>query len=511
MNQYNGKAQHEPSSDKVVLAQLCAALPPLPSVLRYHDEFTDSVHSIRNPENVKAFELMLYGRSRILDFSSFSTECAVIFKHVFAYLIAQNLNVGTVYTYLCYAHLFTSEDVTELVSAEPTGIGIVWKALRGRELQPQAYKAAKSLLHLLCAYRLHGWSQDYHAFLSTALPLPSVDKYAAVRSGDVFLSAEEEALIVRHLDDMAEQVRRSQVVSYGALEDAAMLLCAYQFAMRPIQIGMLDVCHIRIWNDEISDEPTVHLTFHMAKQRGTKSRLPLTRRVKREWVSIFVRLKANFEVTNEEGSTKFFRVKSSQEVGTRIAELVRRLINSDDIGSATDLRHTAAQRLVDAGASHEELAEFLGHAQTNTGLVYYATSASHAERVNKALGESDVYRRVAKIAHDRFISSDELSQLKEEQQVAAVPHGIPITGIGGCQSGQPGCPYNPVTSCYGCRKFMPVNDRTLHEKVLGDMRETVLFFESSSRSNIRTPTYMQLQRTIAEIQTVIDELQEGVA
>jgi hypothetical protein len=204
-------------------------------------------------------------------------------------------------------------------------------------------------------------------------------------------------------------------------------------------------------------------------------------------------------------------VKSAQEVGERISILVRNLIDSDDRGTATDLRHTAAQRLVDAGASHEELAEFLGHAQTNTGLVYYATSASHAERVNKALGASDVYRRIAQIAHDRFISYEELTALKSEQQIAAVPHGIPIAGIGGCQSGQPGCPYNPVTSCYGCRKFMPVNNKSLHEKVLNDMRETVLFFENSSRADIKSPTYMQLQQTISEIQAVIKELSEKTA
>ena len=187
--------------------------------------------------------------------------------------------------------------------------------------------------------------------------------------------------------------------------------------------------------------------------------------------------------------------------------LVRSLIGTEGLGTATDLRHTAAQRLVDAGASHEELAEFLGHAQTNTGMIYYTTSASHAERVNRALGASTIYRQVAKIAHDRFISPGELAALKEEKQIAAVPHGMPISGIGGCTSGQPSCPYNPVTSCYGCRKFMPTTDLGLHIQVLTDMRDVVLLFERSSRGDVQSPAYMQLQRTIAEIQTVIGELE----
>jgi hypothetical protein len=58
---------------------------------------------------------------------------------------------------------------------------------------------------------------------------------------------------------------------------------------------------------------------------------------------------------------------------------------------------------------------------------------------------------------------------------------------------------------------MPVTDKGLHSKVLGDMREIVLFFERSSRADLKSPTYMQLQRTIGEIQTVIDELEGGGA
>jgi hypothetical protein len=35
----------------------------------------------------------------------------------------------------------------------------------------------------------------------------------------------------------------------------------------------------------------------------------------------------------------------------------------------------------------------------------------------------------------------------------------------------------------------------------------VVFFDRSSRGDTRSPAYLQLQRTIAEIQTVIDELE----
>ena len=496
-----------------VLTRLCAALPRLPSVLRYYDEFDDVVRSIRNPENQASFELFLNGTRTLLDFARNGYECSFVYKHVFAFILAQNISVVTLANRLSAARYLTPIDVAALVDAGPTRIGPVWKALRARVLPTSTYVASKYVLQLLCAHRLNGWSNDYLAYLSTALPLPAEDKYAGVRSGDVFLSADEEALIIRHLDQIAGQLTQDNAIrpTPRELADAGMLLCAYQFAMRPIQIAMLDVRHVRIWNDEVSGYPTIHLTFHMAKQRGNGKRVAMTRRVKTEWASLFVQWKAHLDAEGVAGSERFFQVESSWEVGNRIAVLVRALLDSDDIGTATDLRHTAAQRLVDAGASHEELAEFLGHAQTNTGLVYCAASASHAERINRALGASEVYQRVAKIAHDRFISPEELAHLKGEQQIAAVPHGIPIAGIGGCTSGQPACPYNPVTSCYGCRKFMPVHDKALHERVLADMRGVVLFFDRSSRGDTRSPAYLQLQRTIAEIQAVITEIEESEA
>jgi len=494
-------------SDDDALLRLCESLQPLPSVLRYYDEFDDATRAIRNPSDESVFELFFHGRSLKIDFGRRSRECGLIFKHVLMLMLKQDLSVTTIASYFSKFHQLTDKDIAALARTSPIGIGLLWAELRTHEMSAGGYLLAKHMLHLLCTYRWNGWSQDYRTYLSTTLPLPAVDKYAAVRSGDVFLSADEEATIVRHLDEIVVAIKRDEPMLHTMVADAGMLLCAYQFAMRPVQIGMLDVRHVRIWKDEIAEEPTVHLTFHMAKQRGAKQRIPLTRRVKREWTPIFTYLKASLHAANIDGAPKFFQVASANEVSVRISALVRGLIGSEELGTATDLRHTAAQRLVDSGASHEELAEFMGHAQTNTGLVYYATSASHAERVNRALGASEVYRRVAKIAHDRFISPDELSTLKEEQQIAAVPHGIPISGIGGCQSGQPHCPYSPVASCYGCRKFMPVADKALHGKVLSDMREIVLFFEQSSRGDVKSPTYLQLQRTIGEIQTVIAELE----
>jgi hypothetical protein len=233
----------------------------------------------------------------------------------------------------------------------------------------------------------------------------------------------------------------------------------------------------------------------------------MLRRIKQDWARLFLALQEVRQSQSVDAADRLFRVASSKEVQERLGKLLKSLTGGNHV--ATDLRHAAAQRLVDAGASHEELAEFMGHSDVRTGLVYYEASSTQAERVNKALGLSEIYRAVAKIAHDRFISSDELTRLKEDQQIAGVPHGMPISGIGGCTSGQPACPYNPITSCYGCRKFMPVHDKAVHERVLSDFRGVVNLFRQSSRGDANSPAYLQLQRTINDVQVVIEEIEGG--
>lgn len=284
-----------------------------------------------------------------------------------------------------------------------------------------------------------------------------------------------------------------------------MLLCAYQFGMRPVQIALVTWRDIRIRHEPKSTFPTVHVTFRMVKQRSASSANPLLRRIKSEWTPLFVAMSKMALLRNKDPGGRAFGVQSANEASRRISILLRSLLRGD--ATAVNLRHTAAQRLVDAGASQEELAEFLGHSDITTGLVYYETSANQAERVNKALGISEIYQRVAKIAHSRFISADELANLKEFQQIGGAPHGVPIAGIGGCSTGQPACSYNPIMSCYGCRKFMPVHNLQMHAKVLSDFRKVVRFFHDASRGDEASPAYLQLQRTISEVQAVVHELE----
>jgi hypothetical protein len=53
---------------------------------------------------------------------------------------------------------------------------------------------------------------------------------------------------------------------------------------------------------------------------------------------------------------------------------------------------------------------------------------------------------------------------------------------------------------------MPLHDSTIHKKVLEDMRSIVTLFSSASKNDSSSPAFLQLQRTISEVQQVIQEI-----
>jgi integrase len=480
-------------------------------MIRYQDDFDDEVRSLKDYPRQSIFQFSFLGNNSYFDFSCFNIDHQYIAKFLLYQWISDDLTIHTGYNYLvCIRHLGESR-FTDIVLSGPNNIKFEWaKLLADVNLPNGVFPAVRAMLIVFSRYSVFGWSPLYYDYIRSTLPAPRRDKYAGVRSGYVFLSMYEEAKIVGFIDEISSQAKLSpETLTTDALSSGCMLLCSYLFGMRPVQIALLTMRDVRIWNETEIESPAVHLTFKMVKQRSKSKAFPLTRRVKHEWTPIVVELYSRAVASGKSGGDRLYDIDSTREVGNAIKELASSIVGCDV--TATDLRHTAAQRLVDAGASQEEVAEFMGHADNTTCLVYYATSPSQAERVNKALGISPIYQQVAKIAHAKFISPEDLAQLKDDQQIAGVPHGFPISGIGGCSTGQPSCQYNPITSCYGCHKFMPVTDITLHKRVLADMRSVVKFFDKSSRGDGDSPAFMQLKRAIASIQAVINELEPGNA
>lgn len=482
------------------VGKLPVKLPPMPAVIRYYDDFSDTYGHVNDPGRTEQWSIAYDGKQVTLDFRSFDAEVRPFIKCWCANQLAIRAPRTTEY-YLYGLKQVSLDHITAVLKTTPQEVRSTWTIISAGGLQYYALEALKSVFPFMCRFYVGPWSPEWLDYVSM-LPLPKVDKYAGVRTGDVFLSFEEEAAIVWHIDEVCRQiVTQRSAPSDDLLERTAILLCSSQFGFRPKQIAMLEMRNIRIWNDGIDEFPAVHLTFSMIKQRTSKHVFPMLRRIKREWSPLFVEVFERAARKGSAGADHIFH-RTPTEISSEISDL------TESLGcrrGATELRHTAALRLVDAGASEEELAAFMGHTDLNTGLIYFTSSRSQAERINQALGVSSTYQNVMKIAHGRFISPDELAGLKGDQQIAGVPHGMPIAGIGGCELGQPSCPNNPVMSCYGCSRFMPVVNARIHMQVLEDLRDVMKFFYVSSHAERGSPA-LQLESTIAKVQTVIDEL-----
>jgi integrase len=478
-----------------------ATLPELPRNIQYEDDYDEITRTINVSESDLQAPLYVSGSVLNVQFHRMNERVRPLLR---TYLLTaiQSLSPNTV---LARYHSFLRIapcDLEELAMAKPMQARSIWNRMIP-SYGPEELAALKVLLAFLCRINFVNWTPLHVDLVSHGLAGASRDVYATVRSGECFLSVHEEAHLIRWLDDLSS---RASSLSLAELQEACLVTCSYQFGMRPKQLGMVRQQDLMVRVSPEDGSQTAHITFKMIKQRDESlSRLPLVRKVRREWAALFGAL--NNLKSGASPEAFLFGFTNRADISRTLTDVLGRIVPGARI-TAYDLRHTLAQRMVDAGASQEELAAAMGHSSLKTGLVYFQASANQAELVNKALGASEIYQAVIKIAERKFIDHDELASLRGDKQVGGVPHGIPISGIGGCSSGQSSCPYNPISACYGCPKFMPVRDMPLHEQVLKDFRSIVLFFKNGGHGDMNSPAYLQLQRTIAEVQAVIEELRE---
>ncbi|WP_245262811.1 site-specific integrase [Ensifer sp. BR816] len=338
-------------------------------------------------------------------------------------------------------------------------------------------------------------------------PLPRVVKYfkyRVVRAGDCFLPLDQQVMIVNHIDDMcATLAANPDAVDGTALRDVCMLVMSYQYAFRPGQIARIELTDVRLFSTG-----AVHVAVLLIKQKDNSQRIRVTRRIKREWGPLFnelVKRRENGTMQPDEGVPPrlLFGLKPLA-VSRAIMELTGDL--TGEAWSPTDLRHTAAQRLADSGISHVGLTEFLGHNSDRIANVYFDASPAQAQRINEALAISPIYSNLAKIAKTKTIDKAMLLGLPSDQQIGAVPHGIPIAGIGGCNLGQSLCIKNPVLACYTCSRFMPLGEPEIHQEVLESLRPVVTEFAAASRYNQQSHAYAQLKTTLDAVRRVVEEL-----
>ena len=485
---------------------LLAHLPALPSAVRYYDDFLERTQTIRDYATWQCLRLDTDGRIVKLNFEDLDASLLPLFRYVVLDWFGR-LDAKTVLARLAALQAHVSELSRVLVAAisvRPPEFRRLWVEWYASGPPTPLAASLRQALYSLCRLAVGSWSADYEDFVN-ALPHRRADPYKAALAGDCFIPIAQQAAMTAHFDEVAALIASgAHEVSTETLRTACALIVSYQFGVRPGQA-------VRLKLDDVRMHPTdaVHLRFLVTKQKNQRPTYRL-RRVKREWCPILTEYgrRRQKEAHPPGVHPESFFCLQTREFRVRIEEASESLTGRR--WSATDFRHTGAQRLADAGASHEEIQDYLMQSQARTANLYFAASATQAAKVNRAMGLSQVYGAVAEIARTRIIDKAKLIKLPEERQIGGMPHGIPIAGIGACGVGQPNCTKNPVMSCYGgCSKFLAVRDASIHEQVADDLRSVVREFYQVERETASSPAYAQLRHVIETADRLAKDIRDG--
>jgi hypothetical protein len=483
------------------------SLPPLPPLVRYWDDFAEKTRSVRDIRNLSVIEFVCDGRQSFWDLSDLRAASAILLKHTFCWLIGRR-DPSTVRLYMeRIVGMLRRTDAAileQLAWRPPHEVRCKWDM----ELYPLfdnviVADSFKRVLHSFCAASIGHWRPEFSDYVSK-FRVPPTDVYRSVKSGECFVPAEHQQLFYEALDQLAARAHETTYDAVEQLRAAAIAALIDQHAFRPGTISRLKQADVRSF-----EGGALHIAAVVIKKQDGTERRRITRRIRREWVPIFTafgRLRDHLPRLRDTPFENFFAL-TPDGVSQAVMEFMKQ--STGDRWTATDLRHTAAQRLVDAGASADQLAEFMTHTSRMSGLVYYDQSPTQAHRINQALAVSPTYAAVVEVHRTKTIDKMALLGLPDDQQIGGVPHGIALAGIGACSLGQLLCPKNPVLSCYGCRKFLAVSDPDVHDDVVDKLRPVVLEFEAAARGHDISPAFTQLRRTLVSAQAIARELREG--
>lgn len=497
---------HGSEADSV--RRVIRALPTLPSIVRYLDEYDDTLRSIRTSDD--EWRLVWDTRTSLICLGHDDNDMRLFSKHLFAYLLSK-LSCGYVsIIHTGFSQLFPyANDLFAVIRMHPVDMTSYWnRRIVAAKADEAAAIALKWVFNFMCDMVL-GEFRQAHASIVTGLPFDWRDNYKGVASGESVLTVAQERGIVRYIDTVVEAVvGKPGDVSDEELATTCLLCISYQQGMRPVQICRIDVGDLRFYPGD-DGKQVAHLVAYRAKKRDAKAKTPFVVKMKSDWVPLFAEYRRRRDLGpvwhDFEGSHGKLFTLSRNAIIIAIGDVIERV--TGDRRTATILRHTAAQRMADGGASVEEVAEFLGHSDLDTCLVYFEASPAQAELVNEAMAASPIYSKIAEIGLTGMIDKAALLGLPSDQQIGGVPHGIPITGIGACHLGQSLCAKNPVMSCYNCRKFIPVSDADIHRQVLVDLRSVVQFFFDETRGGTQSQSYRELASTLDAIQSVIRDIE----
>ncbi|GJH18127.1 site-specific integrase [Caballeronia novacaledonica] len=466
-------------------------LPHLPKVVSYYDKIQDQTFTI-NPE-MDEWGFWYNGLHLILDFTRLERALVPLLKCACVHYIVTK---GTTAEISKVSRLY-GKALSGLLESPLTDVKTWWAAHPEFTQRSSCSMPLRVLLNYCISARLGHWALGSQS-MTRRLPTNGVEHHRISNRSEV-ISAFDQAKVTRLLDAKSRCARELKRTELSVLVSLAW---SFQYGMRPIQQVAVRQSNVRLYYDA-KNVKQAHLVFHKAKQRSEHVE-PLVRQMKPEWVPLLEALIRHAESTGQQNPSVLQYANASYLTNRLTAYLRGEGLTISP--TPYSFRHTAAQLMADAGKPRELIQEFLGHSTKNSAKAYVQASTNQSEMLNTALGASTLYRNVESIATGRFASIADIEAADEDQQVSGFAGGRAIAGLGICQSGQPSCSYNPVSSCYGCDRFIPSANRAIHEEALAGLREQVILFEHSSRGSTDAPPFYQLTRPISVIQHTLEQL-----
>lgn len=381
----------------------------------------------------------------------------------------------------------------EMMQTEPADIKLFWDA---KILTIDLAKAGKSILKLAAKHSLGPWDVTHRNLikgLSTRANGTVAAQKDKLAKRSKLLEPSSQADIVRLLDEKggADDLLEWQI------EGLAALALGFQHGIRPVQILTLMTNHVQLL-DESEGQVACIISFHEAKKKITGEIKEISRQIKPEWTPLVFKLLDSAIAT---GRARLFVTTNSEKLW-RLTKKVSKQFGVSINYNYYKLRHTGGQTLADAGHSLHDISNYLGQSHPNSATPYIRSSRKQAHFLNKALGTSKLYSTIESIATGKYITKEQLEAAHEDNQIAGIVGDRLIAGIGLCANGQGSCVYDPVMSCYNCKKYMPVLDPNVHKEAIAGMREQVLVFVKAG-GNKENPAYLQLNTAIAGAQKAL--------
>jgi len=380
-----------------------------------------------------------------------------------------------------------------MLQTDPADINLFWDA---HILTIDLAKAGKSILQLAARHSLGPWDVTHKAFikkLSTRANGTVAAQKDKLTKRSKLLAPSSQADVVRLLDEKggAENLLEWQI------EGLAALALGFQHGVRPVQVLTLMANHVQPL-DESEGQVACIISFHEAKKKKQIEVKEISRQIKPEWAPLIFKL---LDLAADSGRTRLFATTNSAKLWSHTRKVAKQFGVSLEF-NYYKLRHTGAQTLADAGHSRHDINNFLGQSNPSSGTPYIRSSRKQADFINNALGTSKLYSKLESIATGKYVTVKELEAAHEDKQIAGVVGDRLISGIGICGNGQENCVYDPVMSCYNCKKYMPVLNPLVHQEAIAGMRHQVLFFFKAGGSK-ESPAYLQLNSAIAGAQKAL--------